>query len=402
MSTLVNRVPTGRIISLHAELCYLYWRFKDSSFSLQEMKLDPILEKTQLDFFPLAISNPKYGRYNGKYDPYLDNPLDKAGFHLTQSTERDSQKSKSVSECFSALEGLGWIARTEGNKGIITKLGKEAVQLNYSDPAFIKIIKKSVLNYGPFVGLLFECYRKSNNKKIKRKQIIIGYTNTNETLEVDGRSIPISTGSQDDSITRTRSTLLAWAMTAGYVWPVGHAIPSPLDWHNEALNLLKHKKWTWTEFFVFVSDVFESEKNIVIDRTLTYKSMTKSTKALREKGQDKIRSATLQIESKLKNRRFGLIYILALCAKNNKKINFKDLVNSLLEFPDFFVINKKNFSKVILMELEQMSVTSGIVFLEDQNILTPLVSCDIDYLKSDAPTELVDTLNNIYEKIKYE
>ena len=107
MSALINRVPTGRIISLHAELRYLYWRFKDKPFTLQEMKLDPTLRKTQLDFFPLAIKHSIYGRYNGKYDPYLDNALDKAGFHLTQSTERDSQKSKSVSECFSALEGLG-------------------------------------------------------------------------------------------------------------------------------------------------------------------------------------------------------------------------------------------------------------------------------------------------------
>ena len=156
MSTLVNRVPTGRIISLHAELCYLSWRFNDSPFTLQQMKLDPSLEKTQLDFFPLAIQNDKYGRYNGKYDPYLDNPLDKAGFHLTQSTERDSQKSKSVSECFSALEGLGWIDRVDSNKGVITKLGKDIVKLNYSDPKFLKLIQKSVLGYGPFVGLLYE------------------------------------------------------------------------------------------------------------------------------------------------------------------------------------------------------------------------------------------------------
>ena len=191
-------------------------------------------------------------------------------------------------------------------------------------------------------------------------------------------------------------------MTSGYVWPVGHTIPSASDWHNEALNLLKHKKCTWTEFLVFVPDIFESKEKVVIARTLTYKSMTKSTKALREKGQDKIRSATLQIESRLKNRRFGLIYMLALSAKDNKKINFKDIVNSLLEFPNLFVINKKDFSKVIQMELEQMSVTSGIVFNEDRGVLTPLVSCDMNYLKSDAPIELVDTLNGIYEKIKYE
>src|SRR3989344_9440104 len=131
MSALINRVPTGRIVSLHAELQYLYWKFKFNPFTLQQMKLDPSLKKTQLDFFILAVKNSKYGRYNGKFDPYVDNPLDRSGFHLTQSVERDSQKSKSASECFTALEGLGWIERINGNCGRITKLGEEVSLLKY-------------------------------------------------------------------------------------------------------------------------------------------------------------------------------------------------------------------------------------------------------------------------------
>ena len=140
MSSLVNRVPTGRIISLHAELRYLYWRFKEQEFTLQEMKLDPLLEKTQLDFFPLAVTHSEYGRYNGKYDPYLDNPLDQSGFHLTQSTIRDSQKSKSVSECFSALEGLGWIKRSANGKGVITKSGIVIANLDYFSSSFLSLV----------------------------------------------------------------------------------------------------------------------------------------------------------------------------------------------------------------------------------------------------------------------
>lgn len=399
MSSLVNRVPTGRIVSLHAQLGYLYWKFKDSPFTLQQMKLDPTLEKTQLDFFPLAISHPIYGRYNGKYDPYLDNPLDKAGFHLTQSTERDSQKSKSASECFSALEGLGWIDRVENNKGKITDLGKKAIQLSYDDPEFIKIIKKSVLGYGPFIGLLYECYKKSVNSKIKRKEIIIGYTNTSEILQFDGHSIPISTGSQDDSITRTRSTLIAWAITAGYLWPSNEKVPSTSEWHIKSLELLKNKSWTWTEFLTFVPYIFNSNKKLKIERPLSYKWMTKSTKALREKGQDKIRGATLQIESKLKNRRFALVYMLALCAENNKELNFKVLIKELLKYPDFFVIDKDDFSRVMRAEIEQMSITSGMVFSEKSGLLTPLVLCDIEYLKKDTPKELLDILNLISQKI---
>jgi hypothetical protein len=148
-------------------------------------------------------------------------------------------------------------------------------------------------------------------------------------------------------------------------------------------------------------NIFEEDNRFSIDRTLTYKSMTKSTKALREKGQDKIRNATLQIESKLKNRRFGLIYILALCARDNQKVSFQDIVSSFLDFPELFVINKNNFSNVVRMELEQMSITSGVVFTEKHGILSPMTSCDIDYLKSDAPQELINILDKIYKKIKH-
>jgi hypothetical protein len=402
MSALINRVPTGRIISLHAELCYLYWRFQSKPFSLQEMKLDPTLEKTQLDFFPLAVNNPTYGRYNGKYDPYLDNPLDKAGFHLTQSTERDSQKSKSASECFTALEGLGWIDRLDDGKGAINLFGKEVANTKYSDNKFLEIIQKSVLNYGPFVGFLFECNRKSTDKQIKRKDVVIGYTNTNELVSVDGQLIPVSVGSQDDSITRTRSTLMAWAMTAGYLWPVDIDVPKKEDWHNEALSLLKNKTWTWTKFHNFIpNDLFSIGNVLHISRPLGYKWMTKSTKALREKGQDKIRNATMQIESKLKNRRFALVYFLALLGKNNKIGSFNKLITELLEYPDIFVVNQKDFREVMELELKQISITSGLVFVQNKSDeLVPLVSCNFSNLEYGAPKELILLLESIYKKIQ--
>ena len=401
MSALINRVPTGRIASLYAELCYLSWKFKNRPFTLQGMKLDPALEKTQLDFFSLAVNNSTYGRYNGKYDPYLNNPLDKAGFHLTQSIERDSQKSKAASECFSALEGLGWINRLEDGKGVISSFGEKVVSLKYEEKEFLEVVRQSVLNYGPFVGFLFECSKKSLDNQIKRKDIIIGYTNTNETVKINGQLIPISVGSQDDSITRTRSTLIAWAITAGYLWPVGIEIPKNNDWQNQALNLIKNKTWPWTKFNLFIpQNIFSPENKLHISRPLSYKWMTKSTKALREKGQDKIRNATLQIESKVKNRRFALLYILALLAKDGKVGSYKKLISELLKYPDLFVINNSGFSKIMELELKQMSITSGLVFLQNKlDELTPLVSCDISILEYGAPQELLSVLRSIYKKI---
>lgn len=401
MSSLVNRVPTGRIVSLHAELKYLYWRFKKQPFTLQEMKLDPTLEKTQLDFFPLAVENQTYGRYNGRYDPYLDNPLDRSGFHLTQSTERDSQKSKSASECFSALEGLGWVERVEDGKGVITESGKNAASLDYFDDNFLKIIRESLLGYGPFVGFLFECYRKAIKDEIKRKDIVIGYTNTNEVIMVGNQSIPISVGSQDDSITRTRSTLLAWAITVGYLWPVGIDIPKD-DWHKEALVLLKSKKWTWTKFHVLIpKNLFSIDQKILISHPLSYKWMTKSTKALRERGQGVIRNTTLQIESKVKNRRFAIIYTLAVTSDNHKNVVFSRLISELKKYPDKFVIDANDFERVMRLELAQMSLTSGMIFAENQpDELVPLVKLNRINLEYGASEELIQLLHSINKNIQ--
>lgn len=400
MSSLVNRVPTGRIVSLHAELRYLNWRFKTNSFTLQEMKLDPTLEKTQLDFFPLAVENSVYGRYNGKYDPYLDNPLDRSGFHLTQSTERDSQKSKSASECFSALEGLGWVERAEDGKGTITDLGKKAASLDYFDDNFLGIIKESLLGYGPFIGFLFECQRKSIKDVIKRKDIVIGYTNTNEVVRVGNQSIPISVGSQDDSITRTRSTLIAWAITAGYLWPVGINLPKD-DWHKEALSLLKSKKWTWTKFRILIpKNLFSINREIIVSHPLSYKWMTKSTKALRERGQGVIRNTTLQIESKVKNRRFAIIYSLSISSSKNKNIIFSKLIAELKKFPDEFVIDTDDFERVMRLELGQMSLTSGMIFAENRpDELVPLVKLNMVNLEFGAPEDLIYLLQSINKNI---
>jgi hypothetical protein len=290
------------------------------------------------------------------------------------------------------------VNRIEDGKGIISKLGQEVALLKYEDKTFLETIRKSVLHYGPFIGLLFESYKKSINGKIKRKNIIVGYTNTTEIIEFEGQSVPISTGSQDDSITRTRSTLLAWAMTAGYLWPVNETIPTD-NWHNEALKLLKNKKWTWSEFYTFLPNIFDVTKKVNISRPLSYKWMTKSTKALREKGQGSIRGATLQIESKLRNRRLAVVYLLALASKDDRKINFKDLIDQLVLYPDLFVINKSDFPRVMREELDQMSVTSGVVFKEDQQGIMPLVTCSIQNLIYSAPEELINTLNHVYENL---
>jgi hypothetical protein len=112
-----------------------------------------------------------------------------------------------------------------------------------------------------------------------------------------------------------------------------------------------------------------------------------------------IRGATLQIESKLRNRRLAVVYLLALASKDDRKINFKDLIDQLVLYPDLFVINKSDFPRVMREELDQMSVTSGVVFKEDQQGIMPLVTCSIQNLIYSAPEELINTLNHVYENL---
>jgi len=397
MSALINRVPTGRIISLLAELKYLNWRFKESSFTLQEMKLDPTLEKTQLDFFPLAVESKRYGRYNGKYDPYLENPLDKAGFHLTQSTERDSQKSKAVSECFTALEGLGWLEKESENKGKISELGFKVASLKYEDTELLELLRISLLGYGPFIGLLSEAVKNQKDGVVKRDDIYIGYPETGETIEVDGNSVPISIGSQKDSVTRTKSSLIAWAMTAGFLWPENLDVPTK-NIHVEAMELLKDKR-PWTKFVLNFEDaiIYPKEK-LFVSHPLSYKWMTKSTKALRERGQADIRNATLGIEEKVKNRRFAISYLLSLASEDKKALDYLKIIVTLEKHPDLFVINSSLFAGAMEQEIN-IAITAGIPFERKRGMIYPKTLCNLKVLKYGAPEKVVKLIEEIYTKI---
>jgi hypothetical protein len=400
MSALINRVPTGRIVSLHTELRYLQWRFGRSPFSLQEMKLDSSLQKTQIDFFPLAVAHPTHGRYNGKYDPYLENPLDRSGFHLTQSVERDSQKSKSASECFTALEGLGWIERLEDGRGKITDLGQKVANLDYADDSLYRLLQESLLGYGPFVGFILQCIEKQHAGVVKRSDIVIGYPDTHETLLMpDGTRVPISAGSQSDSLTRTRSTLAAWAMTAGFIWPASEPLPKD-KWHTAALELLKAKHWPWSKFRVMApDDLFTREKKLRVTHPLSYRWMTKNTRALRERGQAAIRSATMSIETKIKNRRFAIVYALAVASDSQKALDLSLLIEHLKRYPELFVIDDADFARVMNSEIG-IATSAGMVFsVSGINRLHPLVLCDVENLSGGAPDQLLSFLSKIVPDI---
>lgn len=394
MITIINRNPTGRLISLYSLLKFLDYKYKDKPFSLNDMKFDIGDKITILDFFPLAKVHPLT---NKKYDPYLENPFSPAGSHLTQSIQYDSQKSKSVSDCANALEALGFI-KPINSKFIITLEGTKFIEHEFNDPETFEILHSSVLNYGVFVGFLFECWKLSKKTKyVDRNNISIGFPTTREIVSSGGKNIILSTGSQRDTMTRTKSVLLAWAITAGYCLPEGYSIPKVDEWHVKTLGLITEKKWLWRKFQFFIDDdLFNG--NLIVKNPLNYNSMTKSTKALRERGQAEVRSVSLEMEKIVKNRRFAIVYALAYCAENNKKLNFNKLLEYLSDYPDIFVVNKLDFIKTMQIE-KDITIIAGIPFnATNDNILEPLTKINMNNLKQNADPDLLEILNKVIPK----
>lgn len=387
MTAIINRTPTGRLISLHTEIKYLKARYGDRSFELKGLKYDANANYNPLMFFPLKESLPTIG----DFDPYLNNPLSQAKFHLTQSIQYDAQKSKSASECLNALEALGWVVR-DGNTSKLTSLGLKIAAVEYSDKSFIEITRNCVLGYGVFVGLLYKCHINQNkNSEVTRSKIEIGYQNTHETVN----RIPLSTGSQKDTIVRTRSTLFAWAITTGFAYPSQMGVPSDLTkWHVEALKEIRKKHWGWNKLKVFIPDSLFTSKHFV-SRPLSYKWMTKSTKALRERGQSTIRESSMGLEEKVKNRRIAIVYSLALASNENCGVNFQRLLTELLKYEDLFVVNPTDFIRVMSIEID-IAIVSGIPYKTKNNILEPLTRLDLDVLLEEAPKKVISAVQEAY------
>lgn len=391
MSYVINRNPSGRLICLHALTQYLNNRFgAGKEFTLSEMKYDRTATKnihqtcTLLKRIP-SVSSP--------ICPYLENPLSKAKCYLTQSIQEDKQKSKSVSDSFNALEGLGFIDRTE-NGGQLNQAGKKFAETKFHSPEMFSQIQTAVLRYGPFIGLLQDFLIRES--EISRSTIRLGYPDSKEAITRQGRTIILSTGSQKDTITRTRSVLLSWATTAGFALPKGYSQPKEQNtWHTLVLPYITAKKWTSTRFATFLpSDLLE---NHFVERPLSYDAMTKSTKALRERNQEQQRQISLEFEPKIKNRRYAIVYILAKCAEKKKRLNIEQFIQKL-QGNKAFVVNQRTFRTTLLLELP-IAQLAGIPFNEKGGSLEPLTTINTQYLRETAPREVLKILDDIFDEV---
>lgn len=391
MAYLVNRNPPARAQCLHA-ICKLSdEKFPDryEKFQIKDIKYDP----SALNIFKHCQNLLTDEDLGLSYCPYKENPLSDAGCSLTNGVEEDSTKSKEASNTVNSLHTLGLFTR-EKNGINLTELGRKFAATELNTDEFSRVFRDAALNSGLMIGFLGQIFNEQN-QSFSTSDIYVGYPNTGqEKILVNGETIVISSGSEKDSNTRTKSCLLAWGITAGFFAPKALA--------KKDLNTLQEyvskKSRNLQEYVLkdFPYEIFES--GFITTRPLDYRNLTKSTKALRERNQDEIRNATLSVEPKIRNRRLAIILALSVCFKKNLQLNYATFINHLAKYEDFFVVNRKSFEEIMLDEIK-ISFVAGIPYrLAENFMVVPLVGINENELLIDAPADVVKAINEYFNE----
>lgn len=391
MAYLLNRNPAARIECLHALVKFIYSKFGSyTEFSLRSVKFKRE-EQNIHEFCSLLVDSP----LDTKYCPYKQNPLDDAGCALTNGVNEDSTKSKEVSNTINALHALGFVNRND-RKVKITPFGIKFSNSEYGSKEMQDIIKQAVLNYGPIVGVLKQIIDIADSKGyFNSANIQVGYPNTKEIVSYNHCNVTLSSGSQKDSNTRTRSCLLAWLTTAGFIKPKDlESIPKEKYPHSFYKDFLNQSHRGDRLYQLIEKPVFD---NFITQRPLDYSNLTKLTAALRENNQDVVREATLKYEPKINNRRFALLYILNKAFQKGTTVLFDNILTFFHLHYDSFVITDDNLSSVVQNELEIANM-AGIPFdtinNDGQIFIKPLTGINIDELSIGAPKEIINILEN--------
>ena len=396
MAILLNRKYGSRLECLYYILQSCYQKFGTTqSFELNNFKYDDDDEYNvhcfcQLTFNILEI----------KCCPYLINPLDSSKCYATQSLESDSTKSKAVSDIGGSLEALGFIKRVASNSYQITESGKNWAKSDFCSREWEDIARNGVLSYGLIIGFL--SVLRDQPRVFSLSDIYLGYPRTEEAVnfrdsEGNNHIVNISTGSEDDSVTRTKSRVISWCVSIGLIEPVGVEINNEITLaHLKYRDFINSKKLTVRKFkkTPLLENIFNTKINV--DNPLAYSRLHKMVRSMRENGGETLRLATLQHEDKILNRRFVFTYILNHYSKNNASVDFEKLVTAMNEFPDYF-FTEGNDAFTIMATESQIADFAGIPFIDNDGILTPLTTINNDVLCEDAPSSIVNLAKQIIE-----
>lgn len=380
MAFLINRIPASRIDCLHSLMRMLYEIYStDKCFSLREVKYQE--EGRNIKAYCNQLK--KFGDY--KYCPFLDNPLDPKGCNLTNGVVpgADTTKSKEVSNTVNALHALGFLHR-DGKYIYVTDFGAKFAETEYDKKEMSIIIREAVLNYGPSIGIISQIQKLIIDNRFSAREIVVGYPNTNEYLITPKGPVQISTGSQEDSNVRTRSCILTWLTTAGFI--------KPIEWEKLKDGEFAHIKYrdkinsgnrNFQEYELVQNFEFEKKRYHTLC-PLDFSHMTKDNRALRENGIADIRISTINVEEKIKARRFAICYILNKIFEEKRDLKYESLEKYIEKNRAFFCFSDSPIRDIVKSELF-IANQAGIPFkLEkkgDDIYILPLCGVNLEELK---------------------
>lgn len=391
MAYLINRVAPARFQCLQVLCRMINQRFgMANSFQMNDVKYNPPSSDIKEHCY-LLITNPDLSI---NYCPYKRNPLDKSGCFITNGLYVDTTKSKEISNTINALDALGFVQRRSDNSITLTKEGKQFAETDYYSNTMLDIIQSASLRYGVVVGFLGRILAKGMTS-FKSTDFTVGYPDPEEFITVRNEQIGISSGSQADSNTRTKSCLLAWATASGLIWPTRllkkYDATNPhvqcLEYINKSIRSLK-------DYNVMIDLKSILSPKFVTEKPLDYNNLIKHVGALREHNQQAIREATMHFEPIIKNRRLAVILALQRAFEKNKPLYPALLIEHLSKYPNLFVVNESSFYTTMMQELE-IAFSVGIPYLVASNRVMPLVGINIKEVTKNAPKTVVDILLTI-------
>lgn len=387
MAFLINRTAAARIECLHALAQLILSKFGQNTFTLNDVKFDRTTENIH-KYCTLL----QYNDVIGTLCRFKDNPLDEAGCAITNGVTSDSTKSKEVSNTINALNALDFAHRS-GRFIRLTNSGVVFAQTDYLSPGMTDIIRNAVLNYGPITGIITSLSsRYKVGDRFSTSDISVGYPNTDEFVEYNGHTIRISSGSRQDSNTRTKSCLLAWLVTAGYIKPVNIQIDNNVHTHLAFSAYINSAHRNAKKY-----EILELPEIISTHKPLDYKNLTKLNRGLRERGMADIREATMLYESIINNRRFAIIYLLNKAHDTNQLLRFSDIIRLFRKYPQNFIISDNDLDSVVQTEIA-IAHMAGIPYdttqQDDDIYLKPHHGINMAEAAIDVPNNLMQILTD--------
>lgn len=388
MAFLINRTAAARIECLHALAQLIVAKFGSygKPFNLKDVKFDRDSENIH-SYCTLL----KKDDIAGYYCRFKENPLDDAGCSITNGVLSDSTKSKEVSNTINAMHALGFVERI-GRKIRITSSGYKFSITKYDTKEMHLIIKRAVQNYGPVVGVLSWLERNYKvGDKFNISNIRVGYPEPEEYVEHNGERVLLSAGSTQDTNTRTKSCIVAWLTTAGFIKPV-NIKPSDSPYPQIAYRDYINKEHRMEQIY----EILEFSSVEMTEHPLNYDNLTKMNFCLRENGMMSVREATRYYEEIIKNRRFAILYLLNMAYENETAIAVDEIIEIMRANPNLFVVSDYDLEETINTEIE-IAFMAGIPFvlriINGQSRLQPIKGLNIKELEVGAPQKLINTLN---------